>query len=321
MIIGFDASRAFLKDKTGTENYSYQLLKTLAKIDHHNSYMVYLRLQGQALGGWPKNFHFKTINWPRFWTQAGLALHSFKDALDVLFIPAHTLPVIRRPGLKSIMTVHDLGSEYLPEMHQVKQRLYLSLMQKYQLQTATKLIAVSKATKDDLIKRVGVDSKKIEVIYEGFDKENFKLQIPNVKYDRLVNTLKHYDLVPGKYFLFVGTVQPRKNLERIIEAYAKYLRVTRGDAEEGSRRVAAASETSEDARRDTEAAGPRVSHPRSMPNILALLQKLSTFLPPSILLSPMKDLGDLTSTDLIFNPIIFFCRPNLIVSTSGSSGI
>ena len=166
MIIGFDASRAFLKDRSGTENYSFQLLKALAKIDHKNIYKVYLRSQGRTLRGWPSNFQFSIINFKFLWTQGGLALQTFKDKLDVLFVPAHTLPIIRKPGLKTVVTVHDLGSEYLPQMHQIKQRLYLSFMQKMQLKGVNKIIAVSKATKADLIKS-GVKESKIKVIYEG----------------------------------------------------------------------------------------------------------------------------------------------------------
>lgn len=199
MIIGFDASRAFQKDRTGTENYSYQLLKALTKIDKKNKYIIYTR----------SNVNFKFL-----WTQIGLALQTFKDPLDVLFVPAHTLPLIRRPGLKTVITVHDLGSEYLPGMHQLKQRLYLSFMQKYQLQTATKIIAVSEATKMDLINKIGISPNKIQVIYEGFDKELFRPARPAggpTKGSPYKN-----------YFLFVGTVQPRKNLARLIQAFAKF---------------------------------------------------------------------------------------------------
>ncbi len=220
MVIGFDGSRAFTDKRTGTENYSYQLLKTLSEIDQKNSYIVYLRSKGDALRdlrGWPKSFNFKVINWSRLWTQGGLAMQTFKDKLDVLFVPAHTLPLIRRPGLKTVVTVHDLGSEYLPFMHQLKQRLYLGLMQKYQLKTATRLIAVSKATKDDLIKKVGIDSKKVEVVYEGYNEDIFK----PISTDILVDSLRYYNLQPKTYYLFVGTVQPRKNLERLILAFSQ----------------------------------------------------------------------------------------------------
>ena len=207
MVIGFDGSRAFTKNRTGTENYSFQLLKALSKIDQTNTYLVYLRTQGETLRGWPNNFKFKIINWPRLWTQGGLALQTFKDSLDVLFVPAHTLPIIRKPGLKTIITVHDLGAEYLPKMHQLKERLYLSYMQRYQLKTATGIIAVSKATKEDLVKRVGVKSDKVAVIYEGYNNKLFK---PDTKVASL-----------SSYYLFVGTVQPRKNLDRLIRAFSK----------------------------------------------------------------------------------------------------
>lgn len=202
MIIGFDGSRAFSKNRSGTENYSFQLLKAFSKIDHKNQYIIYLRLQGLTLRSWPDNFKFENLNFKYLWTQVGLALQTFKDNLDVLFVPAHTLPIIRKLGLKTVVTVHDLGSQYLPQMHQLKQRLYLSFMQKRQLQGATKIIAVSKATKEDLVRKIGIDPQKISVIYEGFDKRLFK----------------YYNLKPKNYYLFIGTVQPRKNLERVIRA-------------------------------------------------------------------------------------------------------
>ena len=235
MVIGFDGSRAFLKDRTGTENYSFQLLKALAKleqssfsskIDRKNQYVIYVRDTRYEIRDmrWPKNFQFKVLKWPRLWTQIGLAKQTFQDKLDVLFIPAHTSPIIHKPGLKIVVTVHDLGAEYLPKMHQFKQRLYLKYITRYQLRSATKLIAVSYATKDDLVKKVGINPNKVKVIYEGYDKENFKF--PRLAAKRAIsnfqlsNILKSFDIEKGKYFLFVGTVQPRKNLERLIKAYS-----------------------------------------------------------------------------------------------------
>ena len=254
MVIGFDGSRAFSKDRTGTENYSFQLLKALAKVDSKNIYIIYIKPNSSVISnvnersqnsksksrdsslitrndniGWPDNFKFREINWPRLWTQAGLAIKTYQDKLDVLFIPAHTSPLIHKKGLKTVVTVHDLGSEYLPKMHQLKQRLYLKYITRYQLKSATKLIAVSKATKNDLIKKAGIEPGKIEIIHESYDKELFKpfdsAQGGPVKGDTLVNSLKQFDIKPGKYFLFVGTVQPRKNLERLIESYGRLLGV------------------------------------------------------------------------------------------------
>ncbi len=214
MIIGFDGSRVFLSERTGTENYSYQILRALSKVDRKNSYIVYLRPNVVVdEKEWPDKFKFKTIPFPYLWTQVGLSLQTFIDKIDVLFVPAHTIPLIYKPGLKTVVTVHDLGSEYLPHMHQLKQRLYLSFMQKLQLKMANKLIAVSESTKGDLIKRLGIEHGNIEVIYEGLN------NLPKPDINILVNILRHYDLVKGEYFIFVGTIQPRKNLERLIKAF------------------------------------------------------------------------------------------------------
>lgn len=221
MTIGFDASRVFIKDKTGTENYSYQLLRNLAKIDKKNHYLVYVKphtnIQIEEIE-LPDNFKIVEIPWRRFWTQGGLAIQTFKVNLDVLFVPAHTLPIFRKSGVKTVMTVHDLGSEYLPELHQLKQQIYLKYITRYQLKSAAKIIAVSNVTKDDLVKKIGIHPNHIKVIYEAY---NNRLYVP-IKDDILINSLRHFGLKATEYFLFVGTIQPRKNIERIVRAFAKY---------------------------------------------------------------------------------------------------
>ncbi len=222
MIIGFDASRAFVNKRTGTENYSYQLLTHLAKIDHENTYKVFLHpgiFDPNQLKGWPANFKFLRLNYKFLWTQVGLAGQTFIDHLDLLFVPSHTLPLVRKPGLKTVMTVHDLGAEYLPQTHQLKQQLYLKLMTYYQLKSAAHLIAVSEATKRDITKKAGIPADKISVIYEGYDEKLFH----PLKNDALIHSLTDYNLLPKTYFLFVGTIQPRKNLEQLIKAYALFL--------------------------------------------------------------------------------------------------
>ena len=220
MVIGFDGSRSFVRERTGTENYSFELLKHLAKIDTQNSYLVYIR-PGSIVKSkeWPGNFKFKVINFPKLWTQLGLALQTFKDPLDLLFVPAHTLPLLRRPKLKTVMTVHDLGSEYLPAMHQLKQRLYLGFITAFQLKSSSGLIAVSNSTKEDLVKKVGIKEEKIRVVYEGVNEEFTSLL--SRKRSIIPRLMKKYHLKAEEYFLFVGTIQPRKNLERLIKAFSK----------------------------------------------------------------------------------------------------
>lgn len=217
MVIGFDGSRAFYPGRTGTENYSYSVLYHLSKIDSKNQYLVYLRPGCQVEPkDWPDNFKFKLINFSKVWTQSGLAFQTFTDKLDILFVSAHTYPIIRKPGIKIVMTVHDLGAEYLGGLHNLKQRLYLKAVTKFQLKSATHLIAVSNTTKQDLINQAEVNPKKITIIYEGYNKSLYK----PLKNDQIINTLKSFGIEKENYYLFVGTIQPRKNLERLITAFA-----------------------------------------------------------------------------------------------------
>ncbi len=220
MLIGIDGSEAFVKSKTGVENYAYQIIKHLSLLDSKNKYIIYLDPRVNNIeDNWPENFKFKVLKWPLMWTQLGLGIQSYSDNLDLLFIPSHTLPLIKNPALKSVVTVHDLGARYLPMMHQIKQRLYLSLMTKLQLTNATRLIAVSKATKKDIVKSIGINPKYIEVIYEGFNSDLKKI---NTDIERSI--LLKLKLEKKKYFLFVGTVQPRKNLINLIMAYSLYVK-------------------------------------------------------------------------------------------------
>lgn len=238
MTIGFDGSRAFSQGRTGTENYSFQLLKHLSLIDTENQYLIYIKdsqLKAFKSENFPDNFECRVIGLPRLWTQIGLAFRTFVDPLDMLFVPSHTLPLIRRPGLKSVITVHDLGAEFLPAFHQFKQVLYLNLMTHYQLKTAAKIIAVSKATKKDIQDRVGVSSEKIEVVYEGVDEKLFRklpIDIENRILHQYKLTAHTSSRGKNKYFFFIGTIQPRKNLERLIRAFAQFLN-DRGDKAAG----------------------------------------------------------------------------------------
>lgn len=226
MLIGVDGSRAFTTQNTGTENYSLNLIKALAEVDRENHYRVYLRetrdqrLETRKLAKqFPKNFEFRPIHPTRLWTQIGLALETWRAPVDLLFVPAHTLPVLRNYRVKTVVTIHDLGVEYLPGYHQFPQKYYLDLASKYAAYHADRLIAVSEATKRDLIERYGVKSPQIDVVYEGVDKEFFRPQTKAV-----VDKVKKKYKISGDYFLYVGTVQPRKNLMFLIDTFNTYVK-------------------------------------------------------------------------------------------------
>jgi len=217
MLIGIDASKILISKKTGTENYSSSLIKAISKIDRKNQYLLYLNPDKRVNLLSQENFQEVPFSAKKLWTQYHLAKELFKKTPGVLFVPAHTLPVIRPSKLKTVVTIHDLGAQYLPQYHQ---RLYLNKSTEYVLKHADHIIAVSEATKREILNNSSRDDKTVTTIYEGYNEEYFnffKLKSQNLKLKTILNK---YNLKKS-YLLFVGTIQPRKNLLRLIQAFAQ----------------------------------------------------------------------------------------------------
>ncbi len=215
MHIGIDVSRIAIDERTGTENYTLRLIEAISKLDKNNRYTLYFNKLPHFFEVTQKNIGTRFLPLPYLWTQARLALECFLRPPDVLFVPAHTIPVFRRPSLKTVVTVHDLGAEFLEAYHKFPQKIYLNWSTEYVARVATHIIAVSKSTKRDLTKTLAVPSKRVSVVHQGVDHLFF--------YSRDTKEVDKVKLKYGlskKYFLFVGVIQPRKNLVRLIEAFA-----------------------------------------------------------------------------------------------------
>jgi glycosyltransferase involved in cell wall biosynthesis len=113
-----------------------------------------------------------------------------------------------------VVTIHDLGYLHFPDAHPLTQRLYLDLSTRFSARSATTLVADSEATRNDLIAHYRTPPEKITVVYPGFD----SALKPVRHLDGRWPVRQKYNL-PDKFILHVGTIQPRKNLERLIEAY------------------------------------------------------------------------------------------------------
>ena len=206
MNIGIDASRAFTKEKTGTEEYSYQLIKNIAMMDL-KSHQIFLYARKNPIIDFdlPDNFKLKIISLNKFWTQIGLASEMMKNKPDVLFIPSYAIPQIH-PS-KTVVTIHGLEYKYFPECYSLKERLFLELNTKFSIKWASKIIVPSESTKKDLIKFYGVDDGKISVVYHGVNSS--KYQVVSIKQD----FKKSFNV------LFIGRLEKRKNIINLIKAF------------------------------------------------------------------------------------------------------
>ncbi len=120
---------------------------------------------------------------------------------------------------KTIVTVHDLTYITHPETMDRRTRIILKLTAKRSMKRADKIIAVSQFTKSEIIKYLGIAPEKIEVIYNAVDLTLYRDDFLPADIERV----KEKYGIEGDYFFYLGTLEPRKNLERLINAYAVLL--------------------------------------------------------------------------------------------------
>jgi glycosyltransferase involved in cell wall biosynthesis len=215
MIIGIDASRAVTGQRTGTEAYAYFLIQSLIPLASHKGHQLRLYFNHSPSPGlFLQNELVEqvVIPWPRLWTHLRLAWELQQRPPDIFFTPAHVIPFTYR-GLAAA-TVHDLGYYHFPEAHPRQQLYYLRWSTRHNGRRSQRIIADSQATKNDLVRFEGIDPAKVEVVYPGID----PMLQPVQGVERLTAVQQKYQ-IRAPYLLFLSTLQPRKNLVRLIEAY------------------------------------------------------------------------------------------------------
>jgi glycosyltransferase involved in cell wall biosynthesis len=211
MHIAIDASRTTAARVTGTERYALETLRALIRLNTDHDLTLYFRdaPPPDLLPG-SMRVRQRVIPLRRLWTHTRLAAAVAADRPDILWVPAHTLP-LAFPG-RAAVTVHDLGYKVFPEAHPPRQRRYLDWSTAHSARRAAVVFADSQATARDLTRFYGTPEAKIRVVYPGVD-------APPVGD---VAEVRARFRLPERYFLFLGTLQPRKNIARIVQAYARW---------------------------------------------------------------------------------------------------
>lgn len=251
MLIGIDASRANRALRTGTEWYSFHIIRHLIAVDKENEYVLYLDAEvaadlAEAIKPY-ENVHFKVLAWPWpfFWTIGRLSLEMIFKRPDVLFVPAHSLPLINPK--KTITTIHDIAFARESYLYQKKlmrtdgrkKRLFINAFIKFfsrgkytansldyllwstlhALKKAKAIIAVSQFTKDEII---GVYSRryqdKIKVVHNAYDSSRY-VYYNNEETKKAV--LQKYG-IETPFFLYVGRLEKKKNTASLVEAFALF---------------------------------------------------------------------------------------------------
>ena len=219
-VIGIDASRALVAQRTGTEYYSASLIEAFTRLPEAERYRFALYVNSpsevearERLGfPLPPSWRIRAIPFPRLWTHARLSFEMAARPPDVLFVPSHVVPLWH--PRRTIVTIHDLGYIHYPQAHTTSARLYLHLSTRFSVRSARRVIAISEATKRDLITYYKVPPRKIRVVYHGRD----PIFAPVEDEERIAEVVTRYG-VSQPYCIHVGTLQPRKNLMVLVEAW------------------------------------------------------------------------------------------------------
>jgi glycosyltransferase involved in cell wall biosynthesis len=205
----------------GTRVYLLHMLNQFGVLNQQDSFAIYHQsdFNPNLTPTEFENYHVKQLSAPFLWTQTAFATKLLLDKPDVLWMPVHNMPIVRRKSLKTVVTIHDLAFKIFPDYFPEKDLRKLNMLSDLAIKNANRIIAVSEATKKDIIRFYPmVDPESITVVYHGFDGKIFQ--------DALLQqnasaTLGKFKLESAKYLLYVGAIQPRKNLEVLIEAFEK----------------------------------------------------------------------------------------------------
>ena len=232
--------RTIAGDKTGVGNYAERIVRALLQCDSRNHYYLFLSEPNDHIAG-PnltqiliEGYGPPILN--RYWENVILPKELQRYNIDIFFSPAYVLPYFVRFGaalanipiplslryffnshrkIKYVVTIHDVISRVYPEYFTLKMRLWQRFFLWNAQRSADRVIADSQSTKNDILRFYPGYRDRVTVIYPELD-DSLRIITDEAM---LVRTKNKYSL-PKKFILYIGTIEPRKNIEGIAAAYS-----------------------------------------------------------------------------------------------------
>lgn len=216
--IGIDGNEANVERRVGIGEYAFQLLTYFEKIssdDPSIDFHIYLKHTPNSdfppsRNGW----QYHMVKPEKLWTQIGLPfyLYTHRKDLDVFFSPSHYAP--RFSPIPTVVSIMDVSYLHFPETFAKKDLYQLETWTRYSVMNAKKVFTISEASKNDIIKFYSKQENDVVVTHLGI--KDIEAEITKKTMEEIQ---KKYNLSKN-YFLFVGTLQPRKNITRLVEAFS-----------------------------------------------------------------------------------------------------
>lgn len=238
MNIGIDIRCLMERELTGVGEYTLHLLKHLFELDNINQYHLFYNSRqdvSKFIPNFPKdNVHYCAFRWPN--KLLNFSLKFFKrpkldkwiekttgTKIDLFFFPNI---IFFRVDCPYVITAHDLSFALFPRFLSLKKKLWHWFIDpKKMFRNACRIISVSRNTTEDLINEYLIGPGKIKTVYSGIS-QNYK--IIDHEDVRLKKIKRKYNL-PDKFILYLGTVEPRKNVENLIGAFQSFQQQTNSD--------------------------------------------------------------------------------------------
>jgi glycosyltransferase involved in cell wall biosynthesis len=207
--------RSAAGEKVGKGWYTFHMVQNLLKLDRKNTYILYSK---DPVPGFEyfKNVEQKIVEGSSIFWHRKVAKDIAMEKCDIFFAPtSYIIPTMLPRSVKTVLTVHDLVAFLFPQNHNRKAVFVEKLFLKRALNKTAFVAAISKNTKQDILKIFNYDENKIDIVYCSASDE-FK---PLNKV--FLETFAKKTKLPKNFFLAVGTLEPRKNYVTLVEAFAK----------------------------------------------------------------------------------------------------
>lgn len=216
--IWIDGKEANVPQRLGSGQVAFELLKNIWELDHENQYTILL--SGNPMEDLPKErpgWKYKILKPGKLWTRIAIPAyyHLAKQKPDVILSPTHYIP--RFINAKRVPIIFDLSFIHFPNMFKKDDLYKLTNWTKYSVENASAIITISESTKNDISSTYKTLKNEITVAYPGFNQQLFRQIEDKSKAERFLDKYK----IEGDYIIYIGTVQPRKNLLKLIQVMKK----------------------------------------------------------------------------------------------------
>jgi len=216
ILIGIDGNEANVRNRVGANVYAYNILDYLHKKAAEKKLRFQIYLKDKPLSDLPEenaNWQYQVFGPGRLWTQWRLPLKLYleEEKPSLFFTPGHYAP--RFCPVPTVISIMDLAFLTYPKDFKRSDLEQLTAWTKYSVKKASHIFAISEATKKDIIKYYRVDENKVTVTYPGID-------IAKLKVNKENQAVKDKYSIKDDYLIFIGTLQPRKNLVRLIRSFS-----------------------------------------------------------------------------------------------------